>query len=267
MALDMQGSDIQMGIYVALVPAYKGKIVDHYQIHVVNYSDFAISIKYHFSLDSEQRFACKNRLSEHTDFYLNNLEFVRLNDGPVLEFDVSILIPGEVRKAHKTIRIKPKDLSKQLRQIPILDRQAYLYKMIQLEFKPEEKTASYKGFKIDPKKLKKKMMEVQDKPLDLKDHLSKESSIVVDIHIEKLIDDHDGLSNSEILDIQLKHFRIELEHAIKDGIPRMYVIHGIGKGKLKETIFKLLEEYEEVKSFENSYDKRFGFGATEIIFE
>jgi dsDNA-specific endonuclease/ATPase MutS2 len=45
------------------------------------------------------------------------------------------------------------------------------------------------------------------------------------------------------------------------------VVHGIGKGKLKDEIHEILKTKKEVKSFINKYDSRFGYGATEILFQ
>ena len=41
-------------------------------------------------------------------------------------------------------------------------------------------------------------------------------------------------------------------------------IHGIGTGKLKNELNKILAAHEHVASFDNTYDHRFGFGATEV---
>jgi dsDNA-specific endonuclease/ATPase MutS2 len=44
------------------------------------------------------------------------------------------------------------------------------------------------------------------------------------------------------------------------------VIHGLGKGKLKNEIATRLINHPEVKTFKNEYHPKYGFGATEIIF-
>jgi dsDNA-specific endonuclease/ATPase MutS2 len=49
--------------------------------------------------------------------------------------------------------------------------------------------------------------------------------------------------------------------------PSLVVIHGVGKGKLKDEIHDELKLKKEVKYFVNQYDARFGYGATEIFFQ
>ena len=49
---------------------------------------------------------------------------------------------------------------------------------------------------------------------------------VVDLHIEKLIDDWHGLSNGEILNIQLKEFEKWYELSVAHRQSHLIVIHG-----------------------------------------
>ena len=90
---------------------------------------------------------------------------------------------------------------------------------------------------------------------------------VVDLHIEKLIDNHSGKSNVEILGIQIKEFEKWFHLAIIHKQPSLIIIHGVGKGKLKDEIHSLLKGRTEVKSFINQYTNNFGYGATEILFK
>jgi hypothetical protein len=58
----------------------------------------------------------------------------------------------------------------------------------------------------------------------------------IDLHIEELVDSHSGLTNHEILSIQLERFEKELQYCISNGIKKLIVIHGVGNGKLKSEI-------------------------------
>jgi dsDNA-specific endonuclease/ATPase MutS2 len=97
-------------------------------------------------------------------------------------------------------------------------------------------------------------------------HLDPARSIV-DLHIEKITNDWEHLSNIEIISLQLKEFERYYDLAIAHHQPSLIVIHGVGKGKLKEEIHELVKTRREVKSFINQYDPRFGYGATEIYFQ
>ncbi len=87
--------------------------------------------------------------------------------------------------------------------------------------------------------------------------------MIVDLHIEKLMEDYYGLSNSEKLDIQAIHFRRKLEQAINGHFTKIVFIHGVGNGVLRQTIRDLLRTYEGIEYSDASYNK-FGAGATEV---
>ncbi|MCD4743038.1 MAG: DUF2027 domain-containing protein, partial [Desulfobacteraceae bacterium] len=87
----------------------------------------------------------------------------------------------------------------------------------------------------------------------------------IDLHINELLDNVIGLSNSGILDIQMKHFKNNLEEAIKNNIKKIVFIHGIGNGTLKMKIRNTLDsDYKHLKYQDASFQK-YRFGATLVI--
>jgi dsDNA-specific endonuclease/ATPase MutS2 len=86
----------------------------------------------------------------------------------------------------------------------------------------------------------------------------------IDLHIEELVDSHSGLTNTEILSIQLERFEKEIQYCLSNGIKKLIVIHGVGNGKLKQEIISILKTIDDISYYDASY-KNYGFGATEII--
>lgn len=85
----------------------------------------------------------------------------------------------------------------------------------------------------------------------------------IDLHVEKLIRNKKGMSNYDILTLQMDTARYQLEYAIKNRIPRIVFIHGVGEGVLKSELDYLLGRYEEVVFGDANYQK-YGLGATEV---
>lgn len=85
----------------------------------------------------------------------------------------------------------------------------------------------------------------------------------VDLHIEKLVKSFKNLSNFDILNIQMDTARGQLEFAIKNRIPKMVFIHGMGEGVLKSELEFLLGRYSEI-SFQDANYRKYGLGATEV---
>jgi hypothetical protein len=90
---------------------------------------------------------------------------------------------------------------------------------------------------------------------------------VIDLHIEKLADDWEDLSNAAILDIQLKEFEKWFDLSVAHHQPTLIVIHGVGTGRLRDEIHDMLRLKKDVKSFVNRYHPAYGHGATEIYFQ
>lgn len=89
----------------------------------------------------------------------------------------------------------------------------------------------------------------------------------IDLHIESLLPGHRGVDKSVLLRLQMQHFQRFLEKAVLLGVPRVFVIHGVGEGKLKEAIATVLRTHPHVVKFKNEYHYKYGYGATEIIFD
>ncbi|HEY8404657.1 MAG TPA: hypothetical protein VIK71_08615, partial [Flavobacteriales bacterium] len=65
----------------------------------------------------------------------------------------------------------------------------------------------------------------------------------VDLHIHELVDKHEGLTNGEIVQIQLEHFERTLRMAEQKKMSRVVYIHGVGQGVLRAEIRKMLVQY------------------------
>lgn len=85
----------------------------------------------------------------------------------------------------------------------------------------------------------------------------------VDLHINQLTPSTKGLSNYDMLNLQLEAAKRQLEFAISKRIQKMVFIHGVGQGVLKEELCSLFRRYDNVKYYDADYQK-YGMGATEV---
>lgn len=84
----------------------------------------------------------------------------------------------------------------------------------------------------------------------------------VDLHIEKLVNDRSGMSNSQILKLQMETFEKNLDNAIASGMDEIIFIHGTGNGVLRDQIHKSLSKNKLIKFFQDARKEKFGYGAT-----
>lgn len=87
-----------------------------------------------------------------------------------------------------------------------------------------------------------------------------------DLHIEKLVKNPRGMSNFDILTIQTETAKKHLEFAIRNRIPKIVFIHGVGEGVLKAELDFMLKNFDNI-SFQDANYQKYGLGATEIYFK
>jgi hypothetical protein len=88
----------------------------------------------------------------------------------------------------------------------------------------------------------------------------------INLHIEELLDDIRGLDNGQILEIQKAHFIAALENGFTAKTKKMVFIHGVGNGRLKNEIRRLLDtQYAGLVHYYDASFQEYGFGATMVI--
>ena len=86
-----------------------------------------------------------------------------------------------------------------------------------------------------------------------------------DLHIEKLTKNFKGMNNFDILNLQAETAKRHIEFAIRNRIPKIVFIHGVGEGILKSELDFLLGRYDDV-TFKDANYQKYGVGATEVYF-
>ena len=87
-----------------------------------------------------------------------------------------------------------------------------------------------------------------------------------DLHIEKLVKNYKAMNNFDILNLQMETAKRHIEFAIRNRIPKIVFIHGVGEGILKSDLDFLLGRYDNIVFQDANYQK-YGLGATEVYFK
>ncbi|MCG8582897.1 MAG: DUF2027 domain-containing protein [Bacteroidales bacterium] len=91
------------------------------------------------------------------------------------------------------------------------------------------------------------------------------SILEVDLHIDELIDTTAGMSKGDIITMQLDKFKqIMADNANKKG-RKIVFIHGVGNGKLKTEVRKLLDRHYKKHQYQDASFQEYGYGATMVI--
>jgi hypothetical protein len=86
----------------------------------------------------------------------------------------------------------------------------------------------------------------------------------VDLHIDKLIDNIEAVSDAGKLKLQLDFCKQCIESAIEHSYKKVVFIHGVGVGILKMEIHKLLKQYDDLE-YRDAPIAKYGIGATEVL--
>jgi len=254
------------GAWLTFLPVFSpdefgDDVVEELKLHLVNRTELAYRFEYKLHFFGKPDFELKNTIHPFEDFYLHDIPFSDLNDSPVFEFEFSLGTPDKKKADHveSSVRLKPKQLFARIEELK--EKNQATFSQLLFERYPDKRIDD----PVEPGRLAAKGYRLYD-ARKAKQHMEPPRS-VVDLHIEKITDDWKGMSNFEILTLQLRTFEKYYQLALAHHLPGLVVIHGVGEGRLRDEIHDILRLKKEVKSFVNQYDPRFGYGATEIFFQ
>lgn len=177
-----------------------------------------------------------------------------------------ITTAGPDKHLEHTLKIKPKQFFNSLLTAPILNVLAYQFVMID-NFETAEKEEEHDLKAYAKQQVRKPVKEAISLPYKAFDPEGLANfNPEIDLHIQNLINGYARLDKGEILRIQLQHCQRFVEKAVRLGAPRVFLIHGVGEGKLKDAVADQLRNNPYVVKFKNEYHHKYGYGATEVIF-
>ena len=191
-----------------------------------------------------------------------------LNDAPEAYLGIQrITTAGPDDLLEHTLRIRPKQFFNSLLTAPILNVLAYQFVM----FDNFEKAAETGLENLQEYAKKNKQKASAGENMARYKAFDPEAFATflpeIDLHIQNLMDGYARLDKGEIVRIQMLHFQRFLDNALKLGVAKVFVIHGVGEGKRRETIAARLADNPHVLKFKNEYHHKYGYGATEVIFK
>lgn len=250
--------------YLAFVPKGANQGFDIYLINDSNYNVLYSII----ATDADERSESEavGVLEANTKVQVSALSMDSVNIIPAYTLHLSFYRKGEFKikePISKTIELNPVKFYKETSFLKndFFDEKAMMIAII------DEKASADSIENMSDKEFKKLLSEKKkgerDEHKDFKSAKASQSQIVeVDLHIHELLDDFRGLSNGEMLEIQMKKFREELDNAMRKGVKKIVFIHGVGAGVLKLEIRKELDRMKKKLDYQDASFKEYGYGAT-----
>jgi len=239
-------------------------------LHLVNDSNYHV----HYLIvemgdEGLARFMFQGQVQPNTKEFLDQLRATNLDvnwrvqlmlsrkDKPFQLFEpVSELIKVKANKFFRDNTFQNNDF---------FDEKAVLLPLIKSELERKVENLSEQ----DTRKILKEKGEfssVESKDQPKKESKKKKSDIIeVDLHIHELLDDTRGLSNADMLKVQMDHFHKVMGENLKNKGQKIVFIHGIGNGTLKHELRRQLNIRYKKHNFQDASFREYGFGATMVI--
>ncbi len=271
MALESQYTILKsLGIQLAFEPMVsKQEVPEKYALYLLNDTRYDVVFELRLLLNYRGPQVWSNRLKSASYLLLGDFLYDDLNEAP--EFEVQcqwVTTEGLSEPVHKSLKIKPKTFFGNLRTAPFINKPVHWYRLFEkLEEAVETSNEDLESYTKRHAKPVAKQNTSNRRLFHVPDtHELAAFNPEIDLHIEKLTDNWRKLTNSDIVKIQLSHFEAFISKAARLGVERVFIIHGVGEGKLRDAIATSLMQNPEINTFKNEFHPRYGWGATEVIF-
>lgn len=247
------------GVYLSFMPVFKfdgiEDVVDQLKVYLLNEMPVHIKYVYDVRYAQQSEFRHEGALHSFGNVYLHSISYADMNDQPRFNWRLTNAADAEMEVAEGVLRIKPAKLFEHISKLMQKNEPTFGYLLID-DFKVKQEPEPAERF-VPP----------TSKITTVTHHNIEKPKQEIDLHIEALTSNRKGLSNAEIVKLQLDTLQHYLNLAIVHRQERMIVIHGLGKGKLREEVHAVLKQTPEVSRFKNEWSGKYGFGATEVWFK
>lgn len=244
-------------------------VATRYKAWLINDTDHEFLVEFDLYVGERNMFGSDEKIGATTVLELGDLLYDDLNDAPEIEITVQrITTAGPDAPLHRKLKIRPKQFFNSLHTAPILNVLVHHYILFD-SFEPDataqqDDLKEYTRQNATGSRPAKAGNSAPFRPFNVEEFANFVPE--VDLHIQNLSKGYARLDKSEILRLQLLHFERFMDQAVRLGVERIFVIHGMGEGKLRDAIADRLRQHPEVSKYKNEYHHKYGYGATEVIF-
>lgn len=254
------------GVHLRFIPIvekdiFDDEVVDKLKVYLVNENEDAYLFEYNLIFGSMTHFDLKSELRGLSEFYLHDINFEDVSDNPKFNFIFSLVQSSKKKEPYfeAGFKVTGKKMFKRIEQLQEDNEASFSYNLF-IEY-PDKIVDN----RLDVSSLGKSGYRIFE--LGKPNAITTGARTVVDLHIKKLVDDPSNLTSGEIIDLQLREFEKWYDNALLHKQNTLTIIHGLGKGILKNEIHDILSNKKEVSGYQNLHHPMYGMGSTEIFFK
>lgn len=238
----------------------------NFECYLINDSNYYLSYNYMSRIDTGWVSRATGIIEPNTKLFLEEFEKSELNDIEKVCLQFFAYKKGKPYSLKNTysveVRIDTVKFYKlhSFKENDYFEDDAMLYPIVRRDLGEKEITISPEEIAIAMKE-KESGKRPRIQPITKKE---KSPVLEIDLHIDELLDDTNGLSSADILEYQLKKFREVMDENRKNREQKIVFIHGKGDGVLKNAILKELKTNYKTAYYQDASFREYGYGATMV---
>ena len=249
-------------VYEPIEQESNGNLI--YQTWLLNATSSSILYEVEMLIHGRREYIRRGTMQAVSGVELGRFYFDELSDQPEYAIEVREVEARGTGPAHRQrIKLRPRQFMQRGKKVPLIEKPIHFYTVVETLGEippPTENIYDYAERTVRTVRPQHRYVPVND----LQSYA--EFPVDLDLHIQRLRENAKPLPAADILPFQLNACRRYLDRAAQLGVPRVFLIHGIGTGRLKERVHDILRDYPGVDRFVNEHHPKYGWGATEVIF-
>ena len=257
--LEEKKPKVASGIHLVFMPIFHTvdmeEQVERIKVFIINHSHYSVHFKYELRVKEELLFRFHGDIKPFSDVYIHYVDWEIMHHIPRFEWQLEETINSRFEIHKDVIKIRSAKLFEHIAALQRENTATFQYTLLH-DF--AEKRIEKEVFRLPSivPHTPKKIHSIQDIP-----------KYELDLHIEQLVDNTKGLTNAEILHLQILALERYLNIAVNNKQDKMVVIHGNGKGVLRSEVQRILKANEFAFQIESGWQAGYGFGATIVYFK
>lgn len=258
----------KLSAYLAFVPMDVKEFTNtRFESYIVNDSNYYLRYTYLIAENQNWQLHMEGEIEPNTKFFLEEIGREELNGKEHIAIQIMAY------KKDKSFILKPTiDVQFRLDTVKFYKFHCFqdndFFEEPALMFTIVENDEQPMPLVVDAKKLKQEMFKKakadEKKPVKSVQKKGKDEIVVVDLHASEVLETTSGMSNSDILEYQLKVFRDTLaEYSNKRG-QKIVFIHGKGEGVLRRALINDLNYRYKRYQYQDASFQEYGYGATQV---
>ncbi len=257
----------KLSLYLAFVPINpKEFTTTRFECYIINDSNYYARYACMTAEGNSWQLWQEGEIEPNTKYFVTEIGREDLNDIEHLAIQMFAY------KADKPFILKPAiDVQLRLDSVKFFKLHCFeqndFFEQPALMFTIIENDEQPRPFVVDAKKLKQELYRKKNadsQPVKKVEQKGKDEIVVVDLHATEILETTSGMSNSDILEYQLKVMRDTLaEYANRKG-QKIVFIHGKGEGVLRRAVINELSYKYKKYQYQDASFLEYGYGATQV---